>query len=149
MKNKKNKKDKSWLSKKQKCVWNALYMGIYDLTIVNVKSYYDILNIIKINLDFTKNIVKWNNKLLSKQELLEITEAINNIIIENSYNCGACDPLLIAFCNVFNCNIHHDFYDNLMLYKVQNPIRTIYLSSLNVFKTNNQNGHMEHIKNKD
>ena len=42
----KNKKDKPWLSKKQKCVWNALYMGIYDLTILNVKSYYDILNII-------------------------------------------------------------------------------------------------------
>ena len=94
-------------------------------------------------------LVKWNNKLLSEQELTEIIETINNLTIKNSYDCSACDPLLFAFCNVFNINIHYIFCDNLILYKVEKPRRIVYLSSYSVSNSHNQNcdGHMEHIKN--
>eukprot|EP00658_Telonema_sp_P-2_P064106 TRINITY_DN52990_c0_g1_i1.p3 TRINITY_DN52990_c0_g1~~TRINITY_DN52990_c0_g1_i1.p3 ORF type:complete len:101 (-),score=41.32 TRINITY_DN52990_c0_g1_i1:67-369(-) len=58
----------------------------------------------------------------------EIVEAVSRAGLGDGYQCGACDPVLVAYAAVFGCNVSHEFMREMMTFEVSGARRTVGLA---------------------
>ena len=91
----------------------------------------EFINILKINNTKTKSI-KWQDKILSENELNENFEHIKNFnenLINNGYYCSICDPFLCLICELLNVNIIHKYLSTTIKYTKNNVKKTLHFCS--------------------
>lgn len=74
------------------------------------------------------NKIQWQNSLLSKKEINENFEHVQNFnksSINNGYDCSTCDPFLLLITELFQLEIVHQYCGNNILYKADNPRKKI------------------------
>ena len=74
------------------------------------------------------NKIQWQNSLLSKKEINENFEHVQNFnksSINYGYDCSTCDPFLLLITELFQLEIVHHYCGNNILYKADNPRKKI------------------------
>ena len=74
------------------------------------------------------NKIQWQNSLLSKKEINENFEHVQNFnksSINNGYDCSTFDPFLLLITELFQLEIVHLYCGNNILYKADNPRKKI------------------------
>lgn len=64
--------------------------------------------------------VTWNDEKPTKQQLDENFQSINEFdsaSVHNGYHCSTFDPFIFIVCQLYQCDIIHDFYGNQLAYK--------------------------------
>jgi len=104
------------------CQDNQLKNKILNL---NTKT---LVQLLKFNNNQT-NEVKWNSVSLTKKQLIENLNHINEIKENNinlGYECGTCDPIFFLLCEIFHVNIIHNYLGNVMKYEYMKIVRKTY-----------------------
>ncbi len=74
------------------------------------------------------NKIQWQNSLLSKKEINENFEHVQNFnksSVNNGYDCSTFDPFLLLITELFQLEIVHQYCGNNILYKADNPRKKI------------------------
>ena len=74
------------------------------------------------------NKIQWQNTLLSKKELEENFEHVQNFNIKSinkGYDCSSCDPFLLLITEIFQLEIIHQYCGNNISYKADKPRKKI------------------------
>lgn len=133
---------------KGECVFHALLSGVSDLLQVDKRQCQAHTNLLKTIRNKLRRkpspleAVRWNNHELSSEEVEEFTQVVlQHVHVGNGYFCGACDPLVAAYCAVFRFNVVHDFDGTLIEYTTPQARRTVHLESSSY--------HMEYVRSQD
>ena len=118
------------------CFWkgiiNCLDVNDFNKFGINRKpTEYELVKLLKLNNKLCY-MVKCHDEYLSDIFLHECKLAINELdinSIKNGYYCSTCDPFLILVCNLFKCNIEHDYCNHKIKYEIYNSIKTINVKS--------------------
>lgn len=122
------------------CFWDSLIQSISNedkITYFNNNlNPIDFAKTLKQKNTLTLNVT-WNTENLTTQFLDENKQAIDSYdtnTIYNGYYCSSCEPFLFLLCELLNIEIHHNYNNNLMIYKHIKNNRYI-------IKINSDNGH--------
>ena len=77
----------------------------------------------------SERIVRWNGITLTEQFMSESRNALENLQVGDGYFASSCDPLLVSFAATFKVDVHHEFCGHVFRYQVDDPLRTVFLSS--------------------
>ena len=120
------------------CFWNGILTGLKHLNNYSITGFNKKYNIKELILFLKKNNkesnnIFWDKKLLTKKELSEHKNAINNLDINkinNGYLCSTNDSFLFLICQLFEINIIHNYNNNIISYINKNKTKkTLYFKS--------------------
>ena len=105
------------------CFWSGILQALddNDFKFLGKKKMlrHDFVNFLKENNKLTVN-VRWNGEDISKQEMKENYNGINNFDVKritNGHPCGTCDLFLLLICELFYVDIEHYYLNNRMVYR--------------------------------
>ena len=118
------------------CFWNGILSKLNDEDFKFANFYFNktkdsrvIFFIEQLKSKNTKtNRIQWQNTLLSKKELDENFEHVQNFNIKSinkGYDCSSCDPFLLLITEIFQIEIIHQYCGNIITYKSDNPRKKV------------------------
>jgi hypothetical protein len=154
--NRENQKNILFVHKIMTCFWNALITGLpreifqndtqtirsLRTSICSHHSPSSLVSFLQSNNKETLN-VQIQNQYLSDQRKRENKEAVQIFdphSIYGGYFCSAEDPFLFLVAELFQINIHHNFYGTLCIYTFINPQTKA--PSCKTLSLHSSNGHM-------
>ena len=125
-------------------MFHSLLEGVLDLPHVSFVPHHEaLLKKIRNKLRSSKGLwqrVQFNGVPLTKAERKEVETRVQNIHVGDGYLCGASDPLLVAYCAVFNVDVDLEMAGHRHMYTVPKPVRVVVLRS--------SSHHMTHCDNR-
>ena len=124
------------------CFWNGLIKAITEPVIQDTLNYngkicpHTFIKLLKGKNKLTKNVL-WCGAKVNKILLNENKKAVKELDItqiNNGYLCSSCDCFMMLVCELFKCDINHNYNKSNITYKYKKQ-------SIRIIQVNNNVNH--------